>query len=202
MMLCFGVDLHAYFFPPKKKVHSHSNHIVQIHTKLPSRNCCTVVTVDWIVTSCSSPIFGCSVCCQQRDVFVSHCYPICFSKASLHEMEDNDLDALMADLVADISATEEKFATDRDTSKGSAPFAPIPIQPQSNFGISVTDTSKPATSSNSIAAPPLPLASKPSKVRIIMNGPHTHRPHVVNTSLAEGYRVYFKTRPNNRCEQI
>ncbi|KTF88229.1 hypothetical protein cypCar_00035492 [Cyprinus carpio] len=59
--------------------------------------------------------------------------------ASLHDLEDNDLDALMADLVADISATEEKFATERDTFKG------------------------PATSSNSIAAPPPPPTSKPSK---------------------------------------
>ncbi|XP_067290770.1 amyloid beta A4 precursor protein-binding family B member 1-interacting protein [Pseudorasbora parva] len=84
--------------------------------------------------------------------------------SSLNDLEDNDLDALMADLVADISATEEKFATERDTSKGSAPFAPIPIQPQSNFGLPVsTDTSKTATSSNSIAAPPPPPASKLSK---------------------------------------
>lgn len=161
-----------------KYVHSRTSHIVQFLTKLPSRNYCTVVTVDRIVISCSSPIFVCSVCCQQCDVFVSHCYPVCFSKASLHEMEDNDLDALMADLVADISATEEKFATDRDASKGSAPFAPTPIQPQSNFGLPAsTDTSKPATSSNSIAAPPPPPASKPSKVSISLNGTHTHRLH-------------------------
>uniref|UniRef100_A0A3Q1BRA3 Amyloid beta A4 precursor protein-binding family B member 1-interacting protein n=1 Tax=Amphiprion ocellaris TaxID=80972 RepID=A0A3Q1BRA3_AMPOC len=32
--------------------------------------------------------------------------------ASLHELEDNDLDALMADLVADLSATEEKLAAE------------------------------------------------------------------------------------------
>ncbi|XP_051737348.1 amyloid beta A4 precursor protein-binding family B member 1-interacting protein isoform X3 [Ctenopharyngodon idella] len=84
--------------------------------------------------------------------------------ASLHDLEDNDLDALMADLVADISATEEKFATERDTSKDSAPFAPTPLQPQSNFGLPAsTDTSKPATSSNSIAAPPPPPATKLSK---------------------------------------
>uniref|UniRef100_A0A671QAY6 Amyloid beta A4 precursor protein-binding family B member 1-interacting protein n=1 Tax=Sinocyclocheilus anshuiensis TaxID=1608454 RepID=A0A671QAY6_9TELE len=86
------------------------------------------------------------------------------SKASLHDLEDNDLDALMADLVADISATEEKFATERDTFTGSVPVAPIPSQPQSNFSLlASTDTSRPATFSNSIAAPPLPPASKPSK---------------------------------------
>uniref|UniRef100_A0A672NVZ5 Amyloid beta A4 precursor protein-binding family B member 1-interacting protein n=1 Tax=Sinocyclocheilus grahami TaxID=75366 RepID=A0A672NVZ5_SINGR len=85
-------------------------------------------------------------------------------KASLHDLEDNDLDALMADLVADISATEEKFATKRDTFTGSAPVAPIPSQPQNNFSLLVsTDTFRPATSSNSIAAPPPPPASKPSK---------------------------------------
>uniref|UniRef100_A0A673IFR0 Amyloid beta A4 precursor protein-binding family B member 1-interacting protein n=1 Tax=Sinocyclocheilus rhinocerous TaxID=307959 RepID=A0A673IFR0_9TELE len=84
--------------------------------------------------------------------------------ASLHDLEDNDLDALMADLVADISATEEKFATERDTFTGSAPVAPKPSQPQSNFSLlASTDTSRPATSYNSIAAPPLPPASKPSK---------------------------------------
>ncbi|XP_067234753.1 amyloid beta A4 precursor protein-binding family B member 1-interacting protein [Chanodichthys erythropterus] len=84
--------------------------------------------------------------------------------ASLHDLEDNDLDALMADLVADISATEEKFATERDTSKDSAPIAPKPLQPQSNFGLPAsTDTSKPATSSNSISAPPPPPATKLSK---------------------------------------
>ncbi|KAI2649229.1 Amyloid beta A4 precursor protein-binding family B member 1-interacting protein [Labeo rohita] len=83
---------------------------------------------------------------------------------SLHGLEDNDLDALMADLVADISATEEKFATERDTFKGSAPVAPIPSQPQSNFSLSAsTDTSRPATSSNAIVAPLPPPASKPSK---------------------------------------
>ncbi|XP_026093327.1 amyloid beta A4 precursor protein-binding family B member 1-interacting protein [Carassius auratus] len=84
--------------------------------------------------------------------------------ASLHNLEDNDLDALMADLVADISATEEKFATEKDTSKGSAPVAPIPSQPQSNFSLPASnDTSRHATFSNSIAAPPPPPASKPSK---------------------------------------
>ncbi len=121
------------------------------------------------------------------------------SKASLHDLEDNDLDALMADLVADISATEEKFSTERDTFKGSAPVAPVPFQPQSNFSLQAsTDTSRPATSSNSNAPPPPPPTSKPSKVSIILNGSHTLRPHVVNTYIVEGYRVYFNTtRPNN-----
>ncbi|XP_076146885.1 amyloid beta A4 precursor protein-binding family B member 1-interacting protein [Alosa pseudoharengus] len=37
--------------------------------------------------------------------------------ASLHELEDNDLDALMADLVADLNATEEKMAAERSGSR-------------------------------------------------------------------------------------
>ncbi len=119
-------------------------------------------------------------------------------------MEDNDLDALMADLVADISATEEKFSTERDTFKGSAAVDPVPFQTQSNFSLlASTDTSRPATSSSSIAAPPPLPAYKPSKVSIILSGSHTLRPHVVNTYIVEGYRVYFNTtRPNNRCEWI
>ncbi|KTG39237.1 hypothetical protein cypCar_00038589 [Cyprinus carpio] len=84
--------------------------------------------------------------------------------ASLHDLEDNDLDALMADLVADISATEEKFATEKDTLKGSAPVAPIPSQPPSNLSFpGSSSTLRQATSSNSIAATPPPPTSKPSK---------------------------------------
>ncbi|XP_053350299.1 amyloid beta A4 precursor protein-binding family B member 1-interacting protein [Clarias gariepinus] len=44
--------------------------------------------------------------------------------ASLNEMEDNDLDALMADLVADLNATEEKFASERGTVKDPMPPPP------------------------------------------------------------------------------
>lgn len=86
--------------------------------------------------------------------------------ASLHDLEDNDLDALMADLVADISATEEKFATEKEGSKGTSPLPPPPVQPQSNYSLitsTFTDTPKPATSSTSIAAPPPPPSIKPSK---------------------------------------
>uniref|UniRef100_A0A4W4E7W1 Amyloid beta A4 precursor protein-binding family B member 1-interacting protein n=1 Tax=Electrophorus electricus TaxID=8005 RepID=A0A4W4E7W1_ELEEL len=50
--------------------------------------------------------------------------------ASLHELEDNDLDALMADLVADLSATEEKFAAERGgVQELPAPTAPAPSAP-------------------------------------------------------------------------
>ncbi|TRY58530.1 hypothetical protein DNTS_004931 [Danionella cerebrum] len=78
---------------------------------------------------------------------------------SLNDLEDNDLDALMADLVADINATEEMFATEKETLKGSLPAAPSPSPPQSSY---VVEVSKPATSSNSAAAPPLLTGSKSS----------------------------------------
>ncbi|XP_051538419.1 amyloid beta A4 precursor protein-binding family B member 1-interacting protein-like [Myxocyprinus asiaticus] len=83
---------------------------------------------------------------------------------SLNDLEDNDLDALMADLVADISATEEKFATEKESSKGPTDFAPPPVQPQSNIFLPAsTDAPRPATSSTSISAPPPPPTAKPSK---------------------------------------
>ncbi|KAI4902355.1 hypothetical protein NFI96_020812 [Prochilodus magdalenae] len=41
--------------------------------------------------------------------------------ASLNEMEDNDLDALMADLVADLNAAEEQFASQKGAVKESHP---------------------------------------------------------------------------------
>ncbi|XP_051970036.1 amyloid beta A4 precursor protein-binding family B member 1-interacting protein [Xyrauchen texanus] len=84
---------------------------------------------------------------------------------SLNDLEDNDLDALMADLVADISATEEKFATEKENSKEPTHFAPPPVQPQSNFYLPTsTDAPRPATSSTSISAPPPPPpTAKPSK---------------------------------------
>lgn len=89
---------------------------------------------------------------------------------SLHGLEDNDLDALMADLVADISATEEKFATEKGGTKGSAPAltpAPTPaalppVQPPSNYSLP-TSTPRPATSSISISSQPLPPSVKLSK---------------------------------------
>lgn len=126
--------------------------------------------------------------CSQLSLFL----PIVCLQESLNDLEDNDLDALMADLVADISATEEKFSTERDMSKGSVPVAPVPSQPQSNFSLPASfDSYKPATSSNSIAAPPPPPASKPSKVSLILKGLHTHRPHAVNTFLAERLQGLF-----------
>ncbi|XP_051970811.1 amyloid beta A4 precursor protein-binding family B member 1-interacting protein-like isoform X2 [Xyrauchen texanus] len=85
---------------------------------------------------------------------------------SLNDLEDNDLDALMANLVADISATEEMFVSERETSTGPAPFAPPPVQSESHFCLPPsTDAHRPATTSNSISAPPPPPlpTAKPSK---------------------------------------
>ncbi|KAF4087768.1 hypothetical protein AMELA_G00074400 [Ameiurus melas] len=52
--------------------------------------------------------------------------------ASLNELEDNDLDALMADLVADLNATEEKFASERVTVKDPEPRPSLPV-PTAHF---------------------------------------------------------------------
>lgn len=78
----------------------------------------------------------------------------------------------MADLVADISATEEKFATEREVPKGTAPVHPLPAQHLSNEqNLTFTDTPKPTTSSISITAPPPPPSIKPSKVSAIFSDP-------------------------------
>uniref|UniRef100_A0A7N5ZVA1 Amyloid beta A4 precursor protein-binding family B member 1-interacting protein n=1 Tax=Anabas testudineus TaxID=64144 RepID=A0A7N5ZVA1_ANATE len=70
-------------------------------------------------------------------------------KESLHELEDNDLDALMADLVADLNATEEKIAAEIKSLE-------VPSPPPSNV---IT----PSYSDTSPLPPPLSQASKPSK---------------------------------------
>ncbi|KAL6488325.1 hypothetical protein MHYP_G00020660 [Metynnis hypsauchen] len=90
--------------------------------------------------------------------------------ASLNEMEDNDLDALMADLVADLSATEEKFAAERGSVKPqpppavtvpaahlapAAPFAPPTHVPQAAPG--VPPPSKPKNE-----LPPCPASNAPN----------------------------------------
>ncbi|XP_022518415.2 amyloid beta A4 precursor protein-binding family B member 1-interacting protein [Astyanax mexicanus] len=98
--------------------------------------------------------------------------------ASLNELEDNDLDALMADLVADLNATEELFAAEKGGVKeprpppavtvpavhfGSAapiapaaPAAPTPSKPKND----VTSCS-PAGNTQSLPPPP-PASTRPS----------------------------------------
>ncbi|XP_077409899.1 amyloid beta A4 precursor protein-binding family B member 1-interacting protein isoform X2 [Vanacampus margaritifer] len=67
--------------------------------------------------------------------------------ASLNDLEDNDLDALMADLVADLNATEEKLAAQIQSLQEPVPEAPPP--------------SSDSSAASSLPAPP-PQSSKPS----------------------------------------
>ncbi|KAM8731943.1 amyloid beta A4 precursor protein-binding family B member 1-interacting protein [Acanthopagrus schlegelii] len=100
---------------------------------------------------------------------------------SLHELEDNDLDALMADLVADLEATEEKLAADKQglklpspsppdlppppkgLSTHPAPFFPSPTSPA---GSTSSNVSTPASSAASPLPPPPPQSAKPSMEEI------------------------------------
>ncbi|KAM3860218.1 amyloid beta A4 precursor protein-binding family B member 1-interacting protein [Diretmus argenteus] len=100
---------------------------------------------------------------------------------SLNDLEDNDLDALMADLVADLNATEEKMAAEREGRKEpSPPPSGLPPPPQglstypapplaspaaSESGGS-SKVSTPASSIASLSPPPPPQHSKPSMEEI------------------------------------
>ncbi|KAK1885085.1 Amyloid beta A4 precursor protein-binding family B member 1-interacting protein, partial [Dissostichus eleginoides] len=62
---------------------------------------------------------------------------------SLHELEDTDLDALMADLVADLNATEQKLAAEMQGLKQPSPPPPdLPPPPQ---GLSPRPTFSPTS---------------------------------------------------------
>ncbi|XP_060920012.1 amyloid beta A4 precursor protein-binding family B member 1-interacting protein [Labrus mixtus] len=100
---------------------------------------------------------------------------------SLHELEDHDLDALMAVLVADINATEEKLtakmndqkvlppppsdlpAPPKGMSTYSASSIASPTSPASSTGSNV---STPASSSASPLPPPPPQSAKPTMEEI------------------------------------
>ncbi|KAG9340090.1 hypothetical protein JZ751_022012 [Albula glossodonta] len=80
---------------------------------------------------------------------------------SLNELEDNDLDALMADLVADISATEEKLTTGENSRLEPLPDPmglPPPPQPPQDFGLPPPPAN---TFSPGFPAPP-PMATIPA----------------------------------------
>ncbi|XP_031706054.1 amyloid beta A4 precursor protein-binding family B member 1-interacting protein isoform X2 [Anarrhichthys ocellatus] len=101
---------------------------------------------------------------------------------SLNELEDTDLDALMADLMADLSESEEKLAAQiKDLKVPSPPPSDLPppppkglsIRPASSFPSPTSSTS--STSSNvsttaysaaSPLPPPPPQAAKPTKEEI------------------------------------
>nr|XP_020458025.1 amyloid beta A4 precursor protein-binding family B member 1-interacting protein-like isoform X2 [Monopterus albus] len=100
---------------------------------------------------------------------------------SLHELEDNDLDALMADLVADLNATEEKLQAEIQGLKvPSPPPADLPPPPiglnthsvSSHAAIpsSASSTSNRVSTSTSSATsplpPPPPQAAKPTMEEI------------------------------------
>lgn len=93
---------------------------------------------------------------------------------SLLELEDNDLDALMADLVADLNATEQKIAAeiegldvpplppksygaDSTSSSTTSPMSP-------DSGSTVGSVSGPASSATSPLPAPPPQAAKPTMV--------------------------------------
>uniref|UniRef100_A0A8C3B2V3 Amyloid beta A4 precursor protein-binding family B member 1-interacting protein n=1 Tax=Cyclopterus lumpus TaxID=8103 RepID=A0A8C3B2V3_CYCLU len=74
---------------------------------------------------------------------------------SLNELEDTDLDALMADLMADLNATEEKLAAQIEDLK-------VPSPPPSDLSTG----SNVSTSATSPLPPPPPQAAKPTKEEI------------------------------------
>ncbi|KAL2085685.1 hypothetical protein ACEWY4_019005 [Coilia grayii] len=85
--------------------------------------------------------------------------------ASLHELEDNDLDALMADLVADLNATEEKLAAESkdhpSSSSSSSSGSSLPTPTVNNFGFP-SPTVAPAFTTTSISMPaPAPAPAPP-----------------------------------------
>lgn len=96
---------------------------------------------------------------------------------SLQELEDNDLDALMADLVADLNATEQKIAAEIEEldvpppppKSGGASSAPsasssttFPTSP--DVGSTVCSVSGPASSAASPLPAPPPQSTKPTMV--------------------------------------
>lgn len=98
---------------------------------------------------------------------------------SLHELEDNDLDALMADLVADLNATEEKLAAEieglKDPSPPPSDLPPPPKGLSTHPAYSLASPTSPASSTGSNVStpsssasplpPPPPQSAKPTKVR-------------------------------------
>lgn len=102
---------------------------------------------------------------------------------SLHELEDNDLDALMADLMADLDATELKLAAETDQLKVPSPPRPdLPLKrvappsassitsPSSpEDGSSASSVSTPASSAACLFPAPPPQSAKPAMVSNFSN---------------------------------
>ncbi|KAF3836270.1 hypothetical protein F7725_028828 [Dissostichus mawsoni] len=100
---------------------------------------------------------------------------------SLHELEDTDLDALMADLVADLNATEQKLAAEMQGLKQPSPPPPdlppppqglsprptfSPVSPASPAISTSSNVSTPTSSTTSPLPPPPPQTSKPTREEI------------------------------------
>ncbi|XP_068603990.1 amyloid beta A4 precursor protein-binding family B member 1-interacting protein [Brachionichthys hirsutus] len=105
---------------------------------------------------------------------------------SLHELEDTDLDALMADLVADLSASEQKLAAEIEGLKAPSPPPPgqappdLPsppedprkchssslVSPTPPTGYSSSNDSTPASAAASPLPPPPPQSAKPTMEEI------------------------------------
>uniref|UniRef100_A0A4W5MM26 Amyloid beta A4 precursor protein-binding family B member 1-interacting protein n=1 Tax=Hucho hucho TaxID=62062 RepID=A0A4W5MM26_9TELE len=89
---------------------------------------------------------------------------------SLNELEENDLDALMADLMADLNDTEEKLAVDLEGQKEAE--APPPDLPPAPHGLSfypvpsLSTPTSPEKGPNTFSAPladsPAPILSPPT----------------------------------------
>ncbi|XP_063063022.1 amyloid beta A4 precursor protein-binding family B member 1-interacting protein [Engraulis encrasicolus] len=74
--------------------------------------------------------------------------------ASIHELEDNDLDALMADLVADINATEEKLiAESKEQRAGPSASSSTSSLSSASSASSFSGSTAPTPTSNSFAFP-------------------------------------------------
>lgn len=122
--------------------------------------------------------------------------------ASLNELEDNDLDALMADLVADLNATEEKFASERVVVKDPEPHPSLPV-PTAHFTNAAPPPSQSkaeltrlpsntsgltSSTSNTSLPPPPPSNSNLSRVNLSHShiltryheiAPPAHRPELI-----------------------
>ncbi|XP_053198544.1 amyloid beta A4 precursor protein-binding family B member 1-interacting protein [Scomber japonicus] len=92
---------------------------------------------------------------------------------SLNELEDTDLDALMADLVADLNATEEKLAAGIEDLKVISPpkqdLPPPPTShasPTSPASSTSSNATTPASSAASPLPPPPPQGAKPTMEEI------------------------------------
>ncbi|XP_029313562.1 amyloid beta A4 precursor protein-binding family B member 1-interacting protein [Cottoperca gobio] len=84
---------------------------------------------------------------------------------SLHELEDTDLDALMADLMADLNATEEKLTAEmkgrKDPSPPQSGLPPPPMGLSTSHASSLISPTSPASSTSSNVSTPASSSTSP-----------------------------------------